>query len=264
MSKPRAPTPPDPTNTINAQTSSNVQTAQSGIDLNRINQYTPTGSITYGPNGQTTNLSPNQQALLSGQENIGMGLNNLANGNIARLGNLNFNSQQALGDYGKDIEARTYALATDRLGKQFDRSEEALRSRLANQGINAGTDAFNAEMAAFNEGKGNAYSDAQLAARGQAQSDRAQALGEMEGDYNRELGGLNNIFSLAGGYGPSGVSPSSYYTQGVSNTDVAGINQQGFNNQYQNYAQQMQSRNALLGGLFGLGGAALGNTSLFK
>jgi hypothetical protein len=46
--------------------------------------------------------------------------------------------------------------------------------------------------------------------------------------------------------------------EGVAPTDIAGL----YNNQYQGqidaYNAQQQSRNALLGGLFSLGGAALG------
>ena len=44
---------------------------------------------------------------------------------------------------------------------------------------------------------------------------------------------------------------------GIEGTDIAGITQQGFNNQMGLYNQQLAQQNAMMGGLFGLGGAAL-------
>ena len=303
MSKPKAPTPPDPTATIAAQTQSNLETAKAGNEMNRVNQYGPTGSITYdNPTGnvwnQTTTESANQRQLREGQEGLGIGLNNLAGSQISKVSDIlgtnfnprRFNSSEVTGGAfdpnkaaGADIEDSVYKLATDRLGKQFDRSEESLRTRLANQGVNAGTDAFGAEMESFNEGRGNAYSEAQLMARGQAEASRAARIGEQlgarqqnlaegEADYSRNYSAdlaarqtpLNEISAIMSGTPLQGFNPASYSTQGVSNTDVAGITQGGFNNQQQNYQQQMGARNAMLGGLFGLGGAALGNTSLLK
>lgn len=44
---PSAPTPPDPTVVANAQTASNLETARTNAQLNRVNQYTPWGSLTY-------------------------------------------------------------------------------------------------------------------------------------------------------------------------------------------------------------------------
>lgn len=284
MSKPKAPKAPDPVATAQAQTQSNTETARLSNQLNRVNQVTPNGSVTYSNNGdnwtQTTALSPNQQALQTGQEQLGIGLNDLAGSQIKKVQDIlgtnftprRFDSQAALGDYGSDIEERTYKLATDRLGKQFGREEENLRSTLANQGITAGSEGFTGEMAGFNEGKGNAYANAQLAARAQANNDRQQKLNELEAQYSRDYSAdlatrqqpLNEISSIMSGTPLQGQDPGSIYTRGVSDADVAGITQNGYNNQLAAYQQQMSGRNAALGGLFGLGGAALGNTSLFK
>lgn len=50
---PSPPAAPDPVATANAQTASNEQTARLNAQLNRVNQYTPWGSLTY-----TRNTSP--------------------------------------------------------------------------------------------------------------------------------------------------------------------------------------------------------------
>lgn len=239
MSKPRAPTPPDPARTAAAQTQSNRDTAIAESYLNNVNQNTPWGSVSYevsgtGPGGvprwtQTTNLSPNQQQINDLGEQNSIGLGQLAgqgintaqgvlgtdwnqrrfNGQDATGGRLNladalgqydasrfdpsggglnlgntpnlsgYDPTQALGNFGDDVRARSFSLATQGLGDMFDRSEESLRTRLANQGVNAGTDAFNAEMQSFNRGRGNAYADALLAADSNAMAQRGQAAGEL-------------------------------------------------------------------------------------
>lgn len=305
MSKPKAPKAPDPVATAQAQTQSNTETARLSNQLNRVNQVGPNGSVTYSNNGdnwtQTTALSPNQQALQTGQEQLGIGLNDLAGSQIKKVQDIlgtnftprRFNSadvtggaldiNKELGNYSQQVEDDTYKLATDRLGTQFGREEQDLRSQLANQGITAGSEGFTGEMAGFNEGKGNAYSNARLNARQVAMATRDQQLGEVmgqrqqnlaegEADYGRNYAAdlaqrqqpLNEISSIMSGTPLIGQDPGSIYTRGVSDTDVAGITQNGYNNQLAAYQQQMSGRNAALGGLFGLGGAALGNTSLFK
>lgn len=264
MSKPKAPKAPDPVATAQAQTQSNADTARLSTELNRVNEVGPTGNVTYSNDGdrwtRTTTLSPNQQALQTGQENLGINLNNLATSQIDKVQKIlgsNFTPRRF--NYNGEVEKNIYDLATNRLGKEFGRAEETLRSDMANRGITAGSEAFTGEMAGFNEGKGNAYSQAQLAAR-------AQGRAEEEADYSREYAAdlaqrqvpLQEIMGIMNGTPLQGVDPASIYTRGVSDTDVAGITQQGFNNQMGIYNQQMGARNGMLGGLFGLGGAYLG------
>jgi hypothetical protein len=57
---PSAPTPPDPYQTANAQTQSNQQTAAYNAALNRVNTYTPWGSLTYSqsPGSTQTTTAP--------------------------------------------------------------------------------------------------------------------------------------------------------------------------------------------------------------
>jgi len=306
MSKPRAPSPPNPAQTAAAQTASNVQTATANSYLGNTNQSTPWGNVSYdvtgtGPGGvprwtQTTTLSPNQQQINSIGEQNSIGLGNLAgqgintaqgvlgtqwnqgrfDGNAATGGRLDLAG--ALGDYGGDVEARTRELAQRGLGEAFDRSEESLRSRLANQGINAGTDAFGAEMQSFNKGKGDAYANAELMARNQALADRQQQVSEITGerginwgealqqyglndqaDFNARSRPLNEITALNSGsqlyYQPTTPGQPNQYN--IAGTDVAGITQNGYANQMAGYQANLAQRNALLGGLGQLGAAAI-------
>lgn len=303
MSKPRAPSPPDPNVTANAQTQSNLQTAIGNSYLNNVNQITPWGSTSYnvtgmGPNGvpqwtQTTSLSPNQQTINDQGEQNSIGLGQLAGQGInTAQGVLGQDWAQryfsnpsgqldiagALGDYDQDVEARYREMATRGLGEMFDKGEESLRSRLAAQGVNAGSDAFGSEMQSFNEGKGNAYAQAQLGARQMALSDRQQQLSELMGqrstnwsealtqyglddqaDFNARSRPLNEITSLASGsqlyYQPTTPGQPNYHN--IAGTDVAGIYQNNFANQMAGYNAQMQGQNGWLGALANLGGAAI-------
>lgn len=305
MSKPKAPAAPDPAKTAAAQTASNRDTAIANAQLNNVNQQTPWGNVTYtstpGANGipqwtQTTSLSPNQQQINALGEQNSIGLGQLAqtgintasgvlgsdwnqrrfDGGSVSGGPLDYAS--ALGDYSTDVEARSRELAQRGLGEQFDRSEESLRSRLANQGINAGTDAFGAEMQAFNKGKGDAYANAELMARNQALADRQQQVSELSGqrgvnwqealtqyglddqaDFNARSRPLNEITALNSGsqlsYQP--VNPGQPNQYNIAGTDVAGITQNGYANQMARYQAQLSQQNGLLGGLAQLGAAGI-------
>lgn len=96
MSKKAGPTPPpapDPTVVSNAQSASNIATAQAQQKLNMVNTYGPDGSVTYqsdpnAPGGysQTTALSPGQQQLYNGGLNAQNAATNIANQQIGRVG----------------------------------------------------------------------------------------------------------------------------------------------------------------------------------
>jgi hypothetical protein len=74
---PKAPPAPDPVAISNAQTASNIATAQEQQRLNMVNTTGPDGSVNYAadptaPGGyrQTTTLSPELQGLQSGAYNL--------------------------------------------------------------------------------------------------------------------------------------------------------------------------------------------------
>lgn len=93
---PKQPAPPDPVATANAQAAANTQAAVTQAGLNRINQVTPQGSLTYSQHGtdangipqytQTQTYSPEQQALYTQQNQIAQALGGLAGNNIQRVG----------------------------------------------------------------------------------------------------------------------------------------------------------------------------------
>lgn len=302
------PPPPNPVTVANAQTGSNVQTAIANSVLGNVNQDTPYGSVSYTntPSGvsvggqnipqltQTTTLSPNQQTLFGLQEQQGIALGNLGleqTQNVSDILGQNYDPRRfdtnavtggpldlagALGNYDSDVESRYRELAQRGLGEDFDRREESLRSRLANQGVNAGTDAFDAELRGLGNQRGDAFARAQLGARQMALSDRQQQVAELTGqrgtnlsealqqfglDTSADLAArqnpLNEIIALASGVQTNPIIPGQPRGSNLAGTDVAGIYGQGYQNQLGAWNAQQQQQNAFLGALANLGGAAI-------
>jgi hypothetical protein len=92
-SSPKPPPAPDPNVVAAAQTQQNKDTAIANAALNRIDQVTPWGNLTYTQNGvdangipkytQTINLSPEQQKLMQSNDQISQALANLG---LSQLG----------------------------------------------------------------------------------------------------------------------------------------------------------------------------------
>lgn len=94
-STPAAPPAPDPVATAQAQGQQNINSAIAQANLNRIDQVTPQGSLTYTQNGtnadgtprytQTQTLSADEQTKYDQANKVAIALNGLANNNIGRV-----------------------------------------------------------------------------------------------------------------------------------------------------------------------------------
>lgn len=116
-------------------------------------------------------------------------------------------------DYSADrqrVEDAQYGRATSRLDPQIQQEQQSMESKLANQGLQPGSEAWNAEMDNFNRQKNDAYSGARQDAIlsggneqsrmfGDALQSRQQAVGERfqhAGFYNQAQGqGFNQQVS---------------------------------------------------------------------
>jgi hypothetical protein len=97
MCRPAPPPAPDPANTIAAQTAGNLATANQNAELNRVNQNTPYGSLTYAQNGynldgtanytQNVSLSPQEQQIFNNQTQGQINLGNTALAMQGQVGN---------------------------------------------------------------------------------------------------------------------------------------------------------------------------------
>jgi hypothetical protein len=266
MKAPKTPAPPDPVATANAQSGMNRDTAVSQQLVNMTDQSTPDGSLSYTQNGNnsyvdssgktvyvpkftaTQTLSPQGQQLHDINAQSDINLATLSRDQSAKLNGLLDRPVDISNDA---MEARLMDLGTKRLTPQFQRDEEALRSRLINSGIRQGSDAWNTEMGQLGQNKNDALNQLLLSGHGTAVQDTLTARNQP----------LNEITALMSG---SQVNQPNYVgtpQASVANTDYAGMVQNDYNNKMQQAQMKNSNNQALMGGLFGLAGSA---TKLIK
>ncbi len=281
------PQAPNPQQTAQAQTQSNVETAVSNAYLGNTNQVTPYGTLTYNQTGTrnvggnaipqftaTQTLSPEQQKIYDSQT----ALTNQALGGIApnilnQIQNttqnpLNFSGAPAMPGDQTQAKNAAYAALTARSNQDLDRQTSQQQTQLANQGIAAGSEAYNNALQPLERARVDASNQATLNASNlsgqdinQAQTLRNQYINEATQQYNQPLNTYAALTGVSGGTTqPTYAAPSAGQ---VAPTDVAGIYNNAYQNQLQQYQQQQGQNNSLMGGLFGLGGSALG-AGIFK
>lgn len=266
-STPSAPAAPDPVATAKAQGDMNQNTATTQQLLNMVNQTGPDGSISYNQTGsnsfvgadgktysvpqftQTTSLSPTAQGIFDINNQTKTNLAGIGRDQSAKIGAL-LGTNLKLGN--EATEARLMELGSARLDPKFAKDEEAMRTRLSNQGIAPGSAAYKAEMDNFNYGKNDAYNQLFLTGRGQANQ-------ELMAERNAPI---NEISALLSGTQISNPSYGGAPQTQVGGVDYTGMVNNNYNAQMQQYQSQLSQNNAAMGGMFGLagtlGGAALG------
>lgn len=259
---------------------------------------------------QINTLSPEQQVLYDQQVKLGQGLNTLAQGQVDRLTDhlgrpmdgknipglkYDFNSggpiQTSIGpnDFSADRQ-RVEAAIMSRAMPELDRQRSALESRLANQGLTLGSQAYATGVDESNRARNDAIMSAILAG-GQEQSrmfgmdlqkgqfansaqnqqfnqnqSRAAFGNSASNDaFQREIAlrnqPISEITQLMGQGQAQMPNFGSYQGGQVAGTPVGqyvydsnAINQAQFNNEQQ---RNTATTNAMMGGLFGLGSAAM-------
>lgn len=267
MGKPKAPAPPDPKETAAAQTGTNVTTATANSLLNNFNQVTPDGTLTYSTEGYetltdpasgqsyqvpirtaTTELSPEQQAIAD--------QNNATQFNLAEIGN---NQSGFLKDYlsepvslgNEEVESRLFDLGSKRLDPRFDEAREGLETRLANQGIRLGTEAYDRAMGNFAEQENDAYNQLLLGGR-------AQAVQEQLSQRNQPINEITALLSGSQVSQPNFVGTNSAQ---IPTTDYAGLVNQNYQNQLSAYNQKMAGNGSMWGTIGSLAGKAIAGGS---
>jgi len=251
-SAPSPPQPPNPAKVAAAQTATNKATAETEARLDNVNQFGPWGSINFtetpskfGPQwSMRTQLSPEQQKLYdlttAGQTTYGTTANTLLSNTQDMLSKpISTNYDQ----YRNDAINANFS----RLDPKFAQQEEGMRSRLLNQGIAPGSEAWANDYRSFNEGKNDAW----LQALGQGGNVAGQALQQEAALRSVPLNEANALLSGGQVHAPQFQQTAN---TNVGATDVVGAYGNAYNAQMQNYNAQMSQQNATMGGLFGLAG----------
>lgn len=207
-SSPSPPPAPDPKETAAAQGVANEATARVTAKMNRVDQVTPYGNLTYEDLGDdrwraTQTLSPDEQAQLAQSNQAIATYGRAANAQLLQAEQTlsqRFNPeivdrsgdiQRTLdfGQFGNPSATRdsVEAALNARLQPQQDRDRAALETRLANQGITMGSEAWRSGMDDYSR----ALTDQRLAVT-------AQGRGEQESLYNMALGAANLNNSAVG------------------------------------------------------------------
>lgn len=206
-----APTPPDFMGLANQQAGQQQNFLNQQTQANRPNQSNPYATSTWaqGPDGQWS-----QSSQFTGPM---AGLNQSLQQQAAQAMGTPF-SLSGLPQVGTGEQARqqaidgAYGQATRRLDPAFQQREDALRTRLQNQGLQAGSEAYNREMDNFGRERNDAYNGALSNAIGQGTAagnaifqqgmqSREQALQEMlrqRGQAFSELGGMQGLLGQQG------------------------------------------------------------------
>lgn len=218
----------------------------------------------------TISLSPEQQQILDSQNRQNIAMNQLGEQQIGRISDAVSSPysyagiQNALPTSG-DIMAqqmRAEEALMSRINPQFAQQEEALRTRLINQGIGQGSQAYQREMESFNQAQNDARMQAVLAgqqygtaAQNQALQRRLQEIDEYNAQRNAPL---NEYIGLTSG--TQIVNPQFQSTGygGIQPFDIAGA----MRNYYSNQQAAANNQQSAMGSLFGLGGAALGSAGM--
>lgn len=277
IDKPQAPKAPDPAKTAAAQTSSNVNTAVANSVIGNANEVGPLGNVTYTVDGydtvggqqvprytRTTTLSPEQQRLYDQQTALGGQMNDIAGRQLTNLDsslsqplNMDGLPDAPLADRGRYEEAM-YA----RLEPQLQRDRAALETRLANQGIMPGSEAYREAIALNDRARTDARSQTVLNAGtyadqeyGMATDARSRALNERLQMRNQPI---NEISTLMNGGQVTLPQFQGYQGGQVAGTDIAGINNAAYQQQMAAYQQKLNSQNSMLGGIGSIAGTVLG------
>lgn len=216
----------------------------------------------------TVALSPEQQALYNSQVQQQQQLMDLGGRQISRIQE-SANAPFSFAGVGNEVRAEDVLQAQrsaeealmSRMNPQFARDEEALRTRLINQGIAQGSEAYNREMEQFGQAKNDARTQAILNAQrfgGTAQEQALQRRNQAIQEYTTQRNApLNEYIGFTSGTQVQNPQFQSTGYQGAAPVDYAGLVQNKYNSDYQNYANKVAARNQNLSTIGQLGGAAL-------
>lgn len=280
---PDLPDPPDYAALARQQAELDERGIARNIWANRPNQVTPWGSTNWeaslmrdpatGRNvtnwTQTQNLDPQLQAAMDAQFGLGQNRSELAGGMFGGVEDAygtpwSTEGVRGIADVQDPLEFRqraedaAYDQFRNRADRRYGESEEALQSRLLNQGLRPGDEAYDAEMRRFDESKTDAYQTAANAAvaaglnesqtlygqglQNQAQSAqlREQQIQELLRDRNIPLSEINNLVS---GQDIQDITQPGFASTGAvaRGPDLVGAAGNQFNAQMQNFTNQYQS-----------------------
>ena len=215
----------------------------------KTNQVTPYGNMTWKQNSDgtwtiSTDLSDQQKNLLNQDYNLASGANTVANGLLGYLNSNGYDpsSLYNIGDPGQiqqEAADTAYKTATRYLDPQYERSSASLESKLANQGITQGSEAYNNAWDQYNEGKDKAYDTARNEAYLQGLQGANQQFNQAYQLHNQDVSDYytnptNLVNALRSGSTVNSTTLPTY-TSGGTGTNYSTAAQNQFNAEMSKY-----------------------------
>lgn len=252
-----APPPPDYMALAKQTADANQKAAELATQANRYNSTNASGSANWtqdpltGKWTQSSTLSaPNQGLFGQAQGNLGTALNK----------NLTYSA----GDPNllqQNVTDALYNQQTKYLDPQFQQSQQALESQLANQGITRGSEAYNNAMLNASNAKEQAYSGARNSAIGQGVSAAQGMFGMNLSNANLNNSatnqGITQNFNAMNGIQGLAPTPNNYNQGAVAGADYLGAGSNLYNAQVGNVNAQNAARDNMIGGVMALAGKAM-------
>jgi Chaperone of endosialidase len=271
--KSSAPATPDYSGMAQQQSQAQKELNRETMSANRVNQVTPYGNLNYSQTGTdqygnptytaTQTLSPEQQAVLQKQSGLSSNLLGSANTAATNYANVLQNpqvDQSKLAQVGIN-PGETYSDAImRRLQPQIQQESTQFETRMANQGIAPGTEAYENAKRSLTQSQNDKLTSAVVG--GLQTGLAANQQGFAQGMANN-LAPINTINAIRTG---SQVQNPNYVNSAAqANTnaaDLTGAAQQSYNaNLAATNAANQQTSN-FYGGLMGLGGAIFSDERL--
>lgn len=239
MGKPSAPPPPD-------YKGAAEQTAKS----QQTSQYTPYGSQVYSPDSgspsgykSTISLTPQAQGTLDTQMGLSKGLGDVASGQLPGIQQQYAQPLDLGGVQG--VADKAYGAMTSRLDPQWAARDKQNETKLVNQGLRPGGEAYDNGRREFNNARNDAYQQANLGAIQTMPQTQSLAMSE----YQQPLNIFNALRTGAQVQNPQFTAqPTTNYI------GASGLQGQAEQQQFGTEAAQY---NAMMQGLFGLGAAGV-------
>lgn len=245
-----APAAPDYTGAANTTAVNNLKMAQATTAANRVNQYTPYGSLEYAQSGTDSQGNP----LWSATQSVAPGLQPAVTASQANVSNQYANPFTGgnLPSYGIN-PGETYSDAIMRRlqptqAHQTEMSDQAL----ANQGIMPGSQAYNNAKRLLSQQQNDQLTSAIVGGMNTGLQANQQQYAQNLTTYNNPLANALGIKTLAT---PNYINPAQQQT--TAGADVLGATNMNYQNQLANYNAEQARNSQMLSGLMSLGGMAL-------
>lgn len=208
---------------------------------------------------QTVTLTPEAQAALDQQLALNRKYGEVANIGFDRARDVFENPEldvSALPQRAINVGQTAQEAILSRLNPQLAQQEEALRTRLANQGITLGSEAYNREMMQQSQRMNDLQMQAALQGINLDQANRASALQEQAYLQDRPL---NLINALRSGNQVAAPQFQQFAQQATTQgPDILGATQARYQADMNAYNANQAQGAGMMGGLFSLGGAIAG------